>query len=66
MAREVLKRHRRTRGSLRLVHDHLARRVAELRAEENNLLDLIEDGGGIAAKVRLRLTATVELRGLEP
>jgi site-specific DNA recombinase len=43
--------------SVRLVHEHLTKRLAELDAKEENLLDLVEDGGTIAAKVRARLVA---------
>jgi site-specific DNA recombinase len=48
--------------SVRLVHDHLTKRLKELDAKENNLLDLVEGGGAIAAKVRDRLVAIVEER----
>ena len=48
--------------SVRLVHEHLTKRLAELDAKEDNLLDLVEDGGAIAAKVRTRLMAIGEER----
>lgn len=51
--------------SVRLVHEHLTKRLAELDAKEDNLLDLVEAGGAIAAKVRTRLTAIVEQSGSE-
>jgi hypothetical protein len=48
--------------SVRLVHDHLTKRLTELDAREENLLDLVEGGGAVAAKVRARLLAIVEER----
>src|SRR5206468_3743267 len=45
-----------------LVHEHLTKRLAELDAKEDNLLDLVEAGGAIAAKVRSRLMTIVEER----
>jgi site-specific DNA recombinase len=48
--------------SVRLVHEHLTKRLAELEAKEDNLLDLLADGGAIAAKVRTRLLAIGEER----
>jgi site-specific DNA recombinase len=39
------------------VHEHLTKRLTELDTKEENLLDLVEDGGAIAAKVRTRLVA---------
>ena len=38
--------------SVRLVHDHLTKRLTELDAKEDNLLDWLRSGGAIAAKVR--------------
>ena len=49
-------------ASVRLVHEHLIKRLAELDTKEENLLDLVEDGGAIAAKVRTRLVAIGEER----
>ena len=48
--------------STRLVHEHLTKTLTELDAKEENLLDLVEDGGAIAAKVRARLVAIGEER----
>jgi site-specific DNA recombinase len=48
--------------STQLVHEHLTKRLTELDAKEENLLDLVEDGGAIAAKVRTRLVAIGEER----
>jgi hypothetical protein len=48
--------------SVRLVHDHLTKRLKKLEVKEDNLLDLVESGGAIAAKVRDRLMAIVEER----
>jgi site-specific DNA recombinase len=48
--------------SIRQVHEHLTKRLTELEAKEENLLDLLEDGGAIAAKVRTRLMAIGEER----
>jgi site-specific DNA recombinase len=48
--------------SVRLVHEHLTKRLSELDAKEENLLDLVEDGGAIATKVRARLVAIGEER----
>jgi site-specific DNA recombinase len=48
--------------SLRLVHEHLTKRLTELDAKEDNLLDLVEAGSAVAAKVRDRLMAIVEER----
>jgi hypothetical protein len=42
------------------VHDHLVKRLTELDAQEENLLDLVEDGRVIATKVRARLVAIGE------
>ena len=36
------------------MHEHLTKRLAELDAEEDNLLDLVEEGGAVAAKDRTR------------
>jgi site-specific DNA recombinase len=49
--------------SVRLMHEHLTKRLKELDTKENNLLDLVEGGGEVAAKVRDRLMAIVEERG---
>ena len=46
----------------RLLHEHLTKRLKELDAKEENLLDLVENGGAIAAKVRARLVAIGEER----
>jgi site-specific DNA recombinase len=43
--------------SARLMRDHLTKRLRELDAKEENLLDLVADGGSVASKVRSRLTA---------
>ena len=48
--------------SVRLVHEHLTKRLTELDTKEENLLDLVEDGGAIAAKVRTRLVAIADER----
>jgi site-specific DNA recombinase len=48
--------------SVRLVHEHLTKTLTELDAKEENLLDLVEAGGAIAAKVRARLVAIGEER----
>jgi site-specific DNA recombinase len=48
--------------SVRLVREHLTKQLKELDAKEENLLDLVEDGGVIAAKVRTRLVAIGEER----
>ena len=48
--------------STRLVHEHLTKRLTELDTKENNLLDLVESGNAVAAKVRDRLMAIVEER----
>jgi hypothetical protein len=48
--------------SVRLVKEHLTKRLAELEAKEHNLLDLLADGGAVAAKVRTRLLAISEQR----
>jgi site-specific DNA recombinase len=48
--------------STQLVHDHLTKRLTELNAKEDNLLDLVEAGSAVAAKVRDRLMAIVEER----
>jgi hypothetical protein len=48
--------------SVRQVHEHLTKRLTELEAKEENLLDLLEDGGAVAAKVRTRLMAIGEER----
>jgi hypothetical protein len=48
---------------VRLVHEHLTKRINELDVAENNLLDLVEAGGAVAAKVRDRLMAIGEERG---
>jgi site-specific DNA recombinase len=48
--------------SVHLMHEHLTKRMAELEAKEENLLDLVEDGGAVAAKVRVRLVAIGEER----
>jgi hypothetical protein len=37
--------------SVRLVHDQLTKRLKELDVKEDNLLDLVDGGGEIAAKV---------------
>jgi hypothetical protein len=47
---------------VRLVHEHLTKRLTELDIKEDNLLDLVEAGGAAAAKVRIRLMANVEER----
>jgi hypothetical protein len=44
------------------VHEHLTKRLAELEGKEDNLLDLVEEGSAVAAKVRTRLLAIVEER----
>ena len=41
--------------SAHLLHDQLTRLLADLDAKEENLLDLVEAGGAVAAKVRTRL-----------
>jgi len=46
--------------SVRLVHEHLTKRLAELEVKEDHLLDLLADGGAVAAKVRTRLLAIAE------
>ena len=46
----------------RLVHKHLTKRLDELEIKEDNLLDLLADGGAIAANVRTRLLAIGEER----
>jgi site-specific DNA recombinase len=48
--------------SVRLVHEHLTKRLTELDVKEDNLLDLVEASGAVAAKVRDRLMAIVEER----
>ena len=48
--------------SVRLVHEHLIKRLAELDAKENNLLGLVEDRGAVAAMVRTRLMAIAHER----
>jgi site-specific DNA recombinase len=48
--------------STRLVHEHLTKALKELDAKEENLLDLVEAGGQVAAKVRARLVAIGEER----
>jgi site-specific DNA recombinase len=48
--------------STQLVHEHLIKRLKELEAKEENLLDLVEEGRGIATKVRSRLVAIGEER----
>jgi hypothetical protein len=53
----------RTALRVRLVHEHLTKRINELDVAENNLLDLVEAGGAVAAKVRDRLMAIGEERG---
>jgi hypothetical protein len=45
-----------------LVHEHPTKRLTELDAAEDNLLDLVQAGGAVAAKVRDRLMAIVEER----
>ena len=40
-----------------LMHDHLVKTLGDLDAKEENLLDLVEAGGTVAAKVRARLVA---------
>jgi hypothetical protein len=45
---------------VRLVHDHLTKRLAEPEVKEDNLLALVETGGAVVAKVRDRLMAIVE------
>jgi site-specific DNA recombinase len=49
-------------ASVRLVHEHLTKRLMELDTKEENLLDLVEDGGATAAKVRTRLVVIGEER----
>jgi site-specific DNA recombinase len=49
--------------SVRLVHEHLTKTLSDLDAKEENLLDLVEAGGTVAAKVRARLVAIGEERG---
>jgi site-specific DNA recombinase len=48
--------------TVRLVDEHLTKRLTELDVKEDNLLDLVEAGGAVAAKVRTRLMAIVEER----
>jgi site-specific DNA recombinase len=48
--------------STRLVHEHLTKRLTELDTKEDNLLDLVQSGNAVAAKVRDRLMAIVEER----
>ena len=48
--------------STQLVHEHLTKRLTELDAKEDNLLDLVEAGSAVATKVRDRLMAIVEER----
>jgi hypothetical protein len=48
--------------STRLVHEHLTKRLTERDTKEDNLLDLVESGNAVAAKVRDRLMAIVEER----
>ena len=49
-------------SSARMMHAHLTRTLRDLYAKENNLLDLVEAGGTIAAKVRERLALIGEER----
>jgi len=48
--------------SARLMHEHLVKALHDLDAKEENLLDLVESGGTVAAKVRVRLAAIGEER----
>jgi len=49
-------------SSARLVHAHLTKTLRDLDVKEKNLLDLVETGGTIAAKVRDRLALIGEER----
>jgi hypothetical protein len=44
------------------VHEQLTKTLKELDVKEENLLDLVEAGGAVAAKVRARLVAIGEER----
>lgn len=48
--------------STRLMHEHLTKTLRDLEAKEENLLDLVETGAAVAAKVRARLVAIGEER----
>jgi site-specific DNA recombinase len=48
--------------STQLVQEHLTKRLTELDTKEENLLDLVEAGSAVAAKVRDRIMAIVEER----
>jgi site-specific DNA recombinase len=48
--------------SVRLVHEQLTKRLTELDVKEDNLLDLVEAGDSVPAKVRTRLAAIAEER----
>lgn len=48
--------------SAHLLHEHLTKTLRDLDAKEENLLDLVENGEIVAAKVRSRLTAISQER----
>jgi hypothetical protein len=48
--------------SVRLMHQQLTRTLKELDGKEENLLDLVEAGGAVAAKVRTLLVGIGEER----
>jgi hypothetical protein len=48
--------------SVRLAHKHLTKRLTELNVREDNLVELVEAGGSVASKVRMRLQAIDEER----
>jgi site-specific DNA recombinase len=49
-------------ATTRLMHDHLTATLAALDRKEENLLDLVAEGGTVGSKVRARLAAIGEER----